>query len=61
VPAAVRLRTVADRLALRLCSPDDGTEDQLEIVLRDLARDVDEVGAAAIAVLAEGSDWTVTG
>ena len=61
VPAAVRLRTAADRLALRLCSPDDGTEDQLEIVLRDLARDVDEVGAAAIAVLAEGSDWTVTG
>jgi hypothetical protein len=61
VPVAVRLRTAADRLAWRLCSPDDRTAELLQIVLRDLARDVDEVGAAAIAVLAEGTDWTVAG
>jgi hypothetical protein len=61
--ARERLRTAADRLALRLCSP-DGRDDRpvvLAVVLRELAGEVDEVGAAAIAVLAEGADWTVTG
>jgi hypothetical protein len=60
--AAERLRTAADRLALRLCSP-DGRDDRpvvLAAVLAELAGAVDEVGAAAIAVLLEGADWTVT-
>ena len=63
VGAAVRLRTAADRLARRLCSPEgrDGRPVVLAAVLGDLARDVDEIGAAAIAVLVEGTDWTVRG
>lgn len=59
VPAATRLRTAADRLALRLCSPEEGLAGPLRDALGDLARDVDEVGAAAIGVLAAGTDWTV--
>jgi hypothetical protein len=58
-----RLRTAADRLALRLCAPDGGADGPavLAVVLGELARDVDEVGAAAIAVLVEGADWAGTG
>jgi hypothetical protein len=58
VPARTRLRTAADRLALRLCSPEEGDGGPLRSDVADLARDVDEVGAAAIAVLAAGTDWT---
>ncbi|WP_138756985.1 hypothetical protein [Modestobacter altitudinis] len=58
VPAVQRLRTAADRLAVRLCSPEEGVAGPLRDSLADLARDVDEVGAAAIALLAEGADWT---
>jgi len=54
LPPRERLRTAADRLALRLCAPEEGLPD----VLGGLARDVDEVGAAAISVLAAGTDWT---
>jgi hypothetical protein len=54
VPARERLRTAADRLALRLCSPEEGL-----VGSSGLARDVDEVGAAAIGVLAAGTDWRV--
>ena len=61
VPAAVRLWTAADRLALRLCSPEEGAAGPLRHSPGDLARDVDEVGAAAIAVLAAGTDWTTAG
>jgi len=55
--ARERLRGAADRLALRLCAPEEGLPD----VLGGLARDVDEVGAAAIGVLAVGTDWTAVG
>jgi hypothetical protein len=61
VPAARRLRAAADRLALRLCSPEEGVTGPLRAALADLAGDVDEVGAAAIALLAEGTDWTAAG
>ncbi|WP_138731638.1 hypothetical protein [Modestobacter excelsi] len=61
VPAAQRLRTAADRLALRLCSPEEGVAGPLRDALAELAGDVDEVGAAAIAVLTEGTDWTTAG
>jgi hypothetical protein len=61
VPAAERLRAAADRLALRLCSPEEGFAGPLRDAVGDLARDVDEVGAAAIAVLAAGTDWTAAG
>ncbi|WP_369139395.1 hypothetical protein [Modestobacter versicolor] len=57
-PATVRLRTAADRLALRLCSPEEGVAGPLSRAVGDLAGELDEVGAAAIAVLAEGADWT---
>jgi hypothetical protein len=56
---AIRLRTAADRLARRLCSPEDGMTSPDEV--GELARDVDEVGAAAIAVLAATTDWTAAG
>jgi hypothetical protein len=58
VPAADRLRAAVDQLAGRLCAPE---RPDVEVVLTVLARDVDEVGAAAIAVLAEGTDWTAAG
>jgi hypothetical protein len=61
IPAADRLRTAADRLALRLCSPEEGAAGPLRDAVDDLARDVDEVGAAAIAVVAAVTDWTAAG
>jgi hypothetical protein len=61
VPARRRLRTAADRLALRLCSPEEGAAGPLRMDLAGLARDVDEVGAAAIGVLADATDWTSSG
>jgi hypothetical protein len=61
LPAAERLRTAADRLARRLCSPQEDAAGPLGADLAELAADVDEVGAAAIAVLAERADWTVAG
>jgi hypothetical protein len=60
-PAAERLRTAAERLALRLCSPEEGVPGPLRNAVDALARDVDEVGAAAIAVLADVTDWTAAG
>jgi len=56
--AAQRLRTAVDRLAVLLCSPDVGAVDRLAATVVTLARDVDEVGAAAIAVLLDATDWT---
>jgi hypothetical protein len=61
LPAAERLGTATDRLARRLCSPEESVAGPLRGALGELARDVDEVGAAAIAVLAAGTDWAVTG
>ena len=61
VPASERLRTAADQLALRLCSPEEGMTGPQPDTVGDLARDVDEVGAAAIALLAAGTDWTAAG
>jgi hypothetical protein len=58
VPARTRLRAAADGLALRLCSPEEGVGGPLRSAVGDLARDVDEVGAAAIGVLAAATDWT---
>ena len=49
-PAAPRLRRSTDELAARLRAPGDRTP------LCVLAVEVDEVGAAAVAVLAEGID-----
>ena len=60
-PAAARLRGAADRLALRLCSPEEGLTGPRPDTAGDLARDVDEVGAAAIALLADTTDWTAAG
>jgi hypothetical protein len=59
--AAARLRTAVDRLALLLCSPEVDAADRRGGAVAELARCVDETGAAAIAVLAEGTDWTVRG
>ena len=59
--AAARLRTAADRLALRLCSPEEGAAGPLRDAVAELARDVDGVGAAAIAVLAAGTNWSSAG
>jgi hypothetical protein len=56
LPAGDRLRTAVDRLALRLCAHPG---EPLSHDLAGLARDVDEVGAAAIGVLAAGTDWRV--
>jgi hypothetical protein len=53
-----RLRAAADRLALRLCSPEEGMTGPRPTEVGDLARDVDEVGAAAIALVAATTDWT---
>jgi hypothetical protein len=59
--AALRLRTAVDRLALLLCSPEVDAADRLGGAVAELARGVDDIGAAAVAVLAEGADWTVRG
>ena len=58
LPGRERLAAAADRLAGLLCarSPETGP---LELVAR-VAADVDAIGAAAIAVLVEGADWTAT-
>ena len=61
VPARARLRTAVDRLALRLCTPEEGAAGPLRCALGELAGEVDEVGAAAIALLAAGTDWTTAG
>jgi hypothetical protein len=61
VAATERLRTATDRLALRLCSPEEGVAGPLRDAVGDLARDLDEVGAAAIAVVAARTDWTAMG
>ena len=54
LPGRERLAAAADRLAALLCArPAD--LDLLELVAR-VAADVDAIGAAAIAVLAEGTD-----
>lgn len=50
-PAAARLRRSTDRLAVRLRTSGDRTP------LCVLAAEVDEVGAAAVALLAKGADW----
>jgi hypothetical protein len=49
-PARPRLRRSADRLAARLGAPGDGTP------LCVLAADVDDLGAAAVSLLAEDAD-----
>ena len=51
-PAGVRLRRAADELAARLLAPGDATP------LCVLAAHVDELGAAAVALVAEDTDWT---
>jgi hypothetical protein len=51
-----RLAAAADRLAGLLCGRPEEVG-ALELVAR-VAADVDETGAAAIAVLVEGADWT---
>ena len=56
-----RLRAAADRLALRLCDPAEDAAGPLRRAVPELARDLDEVGAAAVAVLAAGTDWTSAG
>jgi hypothetical protein len=61
IAATDRLRTATDRLTLRLFSPEEGASGPLRDALGDLARDVDEVGAASIAVVAAVADWTVAG
>jgi hypothetical protein len=58
---ALRLRTAADRLAVRLCSPEEGLTGPGPDEVAELARDVDDVGAAAIAVLVATTDWAVAG
>lgn len=50
-PAERRLRHAADQLADRLRAPGDPTP------LRELGALVDELGAAAVALLAEETDW----
>ena len=56
LPGRERLAAAADRLAGLLCArPAD--LDLLELVAR-VAADVDAIGAAAIAVLTDGTDWT---
>lgn len=61
VPAAERLRTATGRLALRLCSPEEGAAGPLRCAVAELAGEVDEVGAAAIGLLAAGTDWSAPG
>jgi hypothetical protein len=60
-PVTLRLQAAADRLALRLCSPEEGMTGPEPTGIGDLARDVDEVGASAIAVLVATTDWTAAG
>ena len=50
-----RLAAAADRLAVRLCSAEEVLDDPA--LLAAVAADVDEVGAASIALLADGADW----
>ena len=50
-----RLRAAADRLAGRLRTP--GAEIGQPDLVATVAADADEIGAAAIALLAEGADW----
>ena len=54
-PGRERLAVAADRLAARLCSAEEVLDDPA--LLAAVAADVDEVGAASIALLAEGADW----
>ncbi|NEK93404.1 hypothetical protein GCU67_04320 [Modestobacter muralis] len=56
LPGRERLAAAADRLAGLLCTrpADVGLLELVELV----ATDVDAIGAAAIALLAEGTDWT---
>ena len=54
-PARRRLRRSAERLADRLAAPGDRTP------VRELAADVDALGAAALAVLVEDADRTASG
>jgi hypothetical protein len=58
LPGRQRLAAAADRLAGLLCTCPTAM-DPLALVGR-VAADVDAVGAAAIALLAEGADWTAT-
>ncbi|MFQ1001988.1 hypothetical protein [Modestobacter sp. SSW1-42] len=58
LPGRERLAAAADRLAGLLCARPPAVG-PLELVTR-VAADVDEIGAAAIALLAEGTDWTAT-
>ena len=51
-----RLCAAADRLATHLWSPAEGLGDHA--LLAAVAADVDEVGASAIALLAERADWS---
>ena len=53
-----RLVAAADRLAGLLCDPPEEVEPS-ELVAR-VATEVDAIGAAAIGLLAEGTDWTAT-
>ena len=57
LPGRQRLASAADRLTGLLCAR-PASVDPLELV-GQVAAAVDAVGAAAIAVLAEGVDWTV--
>jgi len=59
VPGPERLATAADRLAGLLCARPEAVE-PLELVAQ-VAAAADEVGAASIAVLVEGADWTAAG
>ena len=56
LPARARLAAAADRLAALLCARPAGVtwSDLVERV----AADVEAIGAAAIALLTEGTDWT---
>ena len=54
--ARQRLEVAAERLADRLCATGEVLDDPA--LLAAVAADVDEVGAASIALLAEGADWS---
>ena len=53
-PARRGLQRSAERLADRLATPADRTP------VRELAADVDELGAAAVAVLVQDADWAAS-
>ena len=59
--ASQRRRTSADRLTLLLCTPEPSAAGRLPDAVGTLADAVDEVGAAALAVLTEHADWAVHG